>query len=440
MKEVTPKEINYWIASILIPIIWVPLGWFVKELFGFEIVIAISSVLLLLLLPAYSTILAVIFMTVSVKYNDVRLIPLKVAEFCSYFSITLDKIFGIIPGNPFCYGRVSHCYVLVTLLQENEEIDASAPIIEETIKTIESDYGKDSAALIGWLANLAHCQEHQGKFDESIKTINRLLELGEKYGEEVDYTISTSLISLCMVFSKRGRIKEAEELGLKALNMLQQMDSLSVDESSSNVLVGVAMNNLACVYDDICKYDESKKLYNRALKIKSMAESPDHPSLGAAHCNISGSLVIHEDYEKALEHGETAMEILDCAGKKDTAMWAATLENIGAAHLGLKDYEKAESELNEALKMKLNSYPENDPAIASTYRELGKLYRETDQVKLSDESFSKSLSIYEGCMGKEHPKVIETLKEIAKFYERTNQVDKLNEVNGRIDNFSQSSQ
>src|SRR5690606_34223278 len=138
------------------------------------------------------------------------------------------------------------------------------------------------------------------------------------------------LADICIAYSKRGRYEEALKLGERAVEILLHLPWEDVPYGREG-LTAIALNNLACAYEDCCQYDRAAQLYERALKLKMQSLPACSKSIGIAHTNMANILNVQERYDEAIPEAQAAIEILAAAGDKDTVNWSEALRALGDA-------------------------------------------------------------------------------------------------------------
>mgnify|MGYP001285066866 CR=1 FL=1 len=426
MLEITRKEIIYWALFACLVFSWLPFCW-ILSMVGISW-LSVSLVIFLLLAPGLATLASVALVSAgSAIPGKVHLLN-EAAEFLSQFGVTINRFLSIVPGNPFSFGETSHMTLLAALLAEREEFKEAEGLLVEIIGKIESDFGVDAPALVFRLGLLARVQRGLGKFDESIASIERLEHLAEKHGEAVALSVATSLIGLSNTYSERGQIKRAEEIGQRAINILMSMEP----SKGNDALIAMGINNLACVYDDMCNYETAAELFERALKLKAETLKPGDPSLGCAYCNLAFARIKQGRYSEALDQLKKALDILAASGQKDRHIWACTLENRGQAHRGLGELKEAREDLERAVALKEKLLASNDPSLASAYIELARLEMDEGNLETSRSDFERALAIYQPLMGENHPKVLAALKDFEKLQTRLDDRAALESLRARI--------
>lgn len=427
MLEITRKEIIYWALFTGLALSWLPICW-VLSMMGVSW-LTVSLVIFLLLAPGLATLVSVALVSAgSALPGKVHLFT-EAAEFLSQFGVTIDRFLSVVPGNPFSFGETAHKTLLAALLAEREEFEEAEGLLVEIIRKIESDFGVDAPALVFRLGLMARVQRGLGKFDKSIESIERLEHLAEKHGEAVALSVATSLIGLSTTYSERGQIKRAEEIGQRAIDILMNLEP----SKGNDALIAMGINNLACVYDDMCNYEKAAELYQRALKLKTETLKPGDPSLGYAYCNLAFARINQERFSEALDHSKKALAILEASGQKDRHIWACTLENLSQAQRGLGELKEARENLDRAVALKEKLLPGNDPSLASSYAELARLEMDEGNLEKSRSDFERALAIYEPIMGENHPKVLATLKDFETLLARLDDRAGLESIRARIE-------
>lgn len=400
-----------------------------------EVAIMISAVAFLLTAPALAGILSVGCLLGSELMPKARQTFLNVGLVTGQFTIVLDKVLSVIPGNPYAWGRAAHLWEMSLVVLLKDSHDDGIELLETCLKLAEEQEGAESAAVLETLTLLTGAYRNRGRFEESEKAGLRSIAILEKRGPTAAVNVGTIYADLCVTYSRQGRIKEAEVTGERATEIL--FGAADGEIPGKEGLIGIALNNLACVYDDACQYDRAFEIYKRALDLKIRALQEGDPSIGVAHCNMAFILCILNRYEEALEHANKSKQGLEVAGDRDSKHWADTIRNIGIAERGLGKFDDAEKHQLESQKYYEKNLQSNHPSLGECYRELGVLYREMNEHYKSRHFFQKSVEVYESAMGKEHPQVLRTLQEFRALLEQVGDDGELAQVNEKISNLSE---
>jgi len=138
--------------------------------------------------------------------------------------------------------------------------------------------------------------------------------------------------------------------------------------------VGLALSNLATVYQDKGEYARAEPLYQRALAIREK-------TLGREHSEV-----------------------------------AATLNNLATLYLNEGEYEKAEPLYRRALAIREKALSLEHPKVAVLLVNLADLYRNKGEYATAEPLYQRALAIFERALGQQHPSLAGALNGLAVLY------------------------
>jgi tetratricopeptide (TPR) repeat protein len=268
-----------------------------------------------------------------------------------------------------------------------------------------------------------------GEYDQSAGCVDRLLAIAEQNKGQSLPMVGAALADVCVTYSKQGRIKESEEVGEKAIRLLQQAPDDGYFDNSS-AMVAIAMNNLGAVYSLGCKYDRAHELFKRSLEMKKRVMPEGDSSIGESYGNVACALLILEKYDEALENAVKANEIFEAVGPKSS--WAVVQQIMGDAYRGLGNLVESEAKLTTAISVQEELFAPGDPTLAETFRDLGKLFRDKGDYEKAQNYFNKAMTIFENSVGANHPQIARTLEECCKLYKAAGNESELDKAEVRI--------
>ena len=154
--------------------------------------------------------------------------------------------------------------------------------------------------------------------------------------------------------------------------------------------------------------------------IKEKALGNDHSEV-ATICNNLGIVYgAQENYTKALEYYQRAMNIWKNKYGEDHPYLAATYNNMGHVYLDQGDYGKALEYYNKSLTLLEKSYGSNNPNGAKVLASIGKVYNLQGDYTKALEYYQRALAIRKDRFGEDHPDVIRTMEKITEIEAKMN--------------------
>lgn len=381
--------------------------------------------------PAIASLITTLCIVGLVLFPKHKRILQAAGELFGQFAVSIDSFLNILPGNPFAFGMSDHKLKLAIVLSDHQQFKESDDLLCQVLESIERDEGPGSLCLVEPLSLRLAALRALGNFDQAAACADRLLAISEQNKGDCQLFIGAALADLCIAYSKQGRIQESESIGEKAVKVLENLRDEQMQYGKEG-MIAIALNNLGCVYEDSCKYDRARQLYERALEMKKRVMKEGDPSIGVGYANVAQSLLHQEKFELAVENIERAIEIFEKAGQTDGAHWASAQEALGAAYRGLGRLPEAEVKLMEAMRMKEKLLAPHDPGLADCYIHLAMLYRDLKDFEKADQLFRKALVLLESALGVDHPQIARLLKEYGKLLKTCGREDDLAIAEERI--------
>jgi len=188
--------------------------------------------------------------------------------------------------------------------------------------------------LIRGIENLAWIYYRREDWDTAERYAKEALEKWEAKVGKNDPALSDVLNHLGTIAYWKDDMETALGHYHRALSLVQGDEEEIVKDRL------VTMNNLAITYDWIGKNKEAQEFYLESLNTRIKLYGPDHPRVGTAHANLGSSYANSQNWQKAKEHAEQALEI-DRKHLGDIhADVAFDLSLLASAERGLKNFEK----------------------------------------------------------------------------------------------------
>ena len=251
---------------------------------------------------------------------------------------------------------------------------------------------------------------------ERWATQRRLLQHAERcslYLPEIGLAqanIEGSLHNLGDLFSDQGKMKEAEEMYLRALRGYEEVWGPKHTSTLDTV------NNLGKLYSNQGKMKEAKEMYLRALRGKEEAWGPKHTStldtvnnLGNLYSNQGKMKEAEEMYLRALRGYEEAW------GPKHT-LTLDTVNNLGALYSNQGKMKEAKEMYLRALRGYEEVWGPKHTSTLDTVNNLGNLYSDQGKMKEAEEMYLRALRGYEEVWGPKHTSTLDTVNNLGNLY------------------------
>jgi tetratricopeptide (TPR) repeat protein/CHAT domain-containing protein len=176
---------------------------------------------------------------------------------------------------------------------------------------------------------------------------------------------------------------------------------------------GIALYNLAVVYQSQGKYADAEGLYKRALAIDEKVHGPSHSYVATTLKRLAGMCEAQAKYVEAEGLLKRALAIREKEFGPDHPDVAAILDDLAKVYDRQGKYTEAEGLLKRALAIFEKARGANHPDVAAILNNLANVYRAQGKYAEADGLFRRALTISEKAHGPSHPYVAATLHSLA---------------------------
>ncbi|MBS1949936.1 MAG: High-affnity carbon uptake protein Hat/HatR [Cytophagales bacterium] len=229
--------------------------------------------------------------------------------------------------------------------------------------------------------NLGYLNLLRGRSDLAQDHFEKARDQFGQLGQQHTPESATCFSNLSLLYWSVGRLSQAEENGLQALQIRQQVFG---DESEE---VAASLNDLGLVYGS-SNADKGLDYYEKAFSIYEKIYDQDHPKIAVANTNIGLMNLKLEMYGDASNHFEKALSIWRKTYPNGHPNEALVLANLGRTYLKMKKNEVALAYFDKALSIYQKNYGTKHPDIAETLNQLG-------SIKLSENNYAGALDDFQ---------------------------------------------
>jgi tetratricopeptide (TPR) repeat protein len=169
-------------------------------------------------------------------------------------------------------------------------------------------------------------------------------------------------------------------------------------------------------YRDIALYDQSLKMYSKALKL--LRNSKEHNKSLIQDClNYIGIIWSHKrNYIKAIKYFNNALKTSKLSLKNDDAIISTYFNNLGTSWGDRGNHKKALEFLEKSLSIRLRFYGKIHPKTATVYNNLGLAYKDASKYNLALKYVDAALQIRLKIYGDIHESTAVSLNNIGLVY------------------------
>src|SRR5258706_7029839 len=250
----------------------------------------------------------------------------------------------------------------------------------------------------------------QGKLDEAERVLKGIKSPGDRFLEAVTQT------NLGFLYLNKARNDLALGNLQEALNKFQESGNANTPESAR------CLANLTLLYWSTGKLNQAEENGLIALQIRQhlLGESSEEV---AASYNDLGLVYSSTDADRALDYYEKALAVYQKIHGKEHRKIAIASNNIGAMYRQLELYGDAGNNFETALAIWKKIYPNGHPNQASALVNLGLTYVRMGDKKAALNYFYKALDLYKQSYGPKHPDIASVLNQIGTLQLNDNMFD-----------------
>jgi tetratricopeptide (TPR) repeat protein len=220
--------------------------------------------------------------------------------------------------------------------------------------------------------------------DLALESLQQALSQYQESGNQNSREAAKCLADLSLVYLSTGKLNQAEENGVIALQIRQRLFPENSEE------VAASYNDLGVVYSQN-NPDKALDYYEKALAVYEKINGPDHPKIAQAKSNIGILYRKLKLYGDAITNFETAETILKKNFPGGHPSQAFAEVNLGLTYQEMKDNKTALIYLEKALALYQQFYGNKHSDISSVYNRIG-------LIKLADKHYDDALHDFQAAL------------------------------------------
>ena len=236
------------------------------------------------------------------------------------------------------------------------------------------------------------------------------------FGPEARETLA-NVSNLAELYHNQGRYDESERLQRRALEVNERILGRDHPETLTS------LNNIAGLYQTLGRYDDAEPLYRRVIEASDRVRGKDHPDTLTALNNLASLYEAQGRYSEAellsrrvLETGERALGVEHPDTLRNLNNLAALLDARGRS-------SEAEALYRRALEASERVLGREHPHTLSSVDNLALLYQTMGRYSDAERLFGRALEASERVLGREHPDTLRCLSNLALLYEAQGNYD-----------------
>lgn len=154
-------------------------------------------------------------------------------------------------------------------------------------------------------------------------------------------------------------------------------------------------NYIANVYTRLGRLDEAEALYLEAIENTEQHFGEDHPSLAISFNNLAMVYHLQKDFAGARKYYEKDIEITKRLNENHPDV-AVSLNNLAAVCVAEQNYDEAEEKYKDSISRGKKQLPDGHPDLVTRQRNLAKMYLQQKRIKKAKQCYKEALQGLKG--------------------------------------------
>jgi tetratricopeptide (TPR) repeat protein len=210
--------------------------------------------------------------------------------------------------------------------------------------------------------------------------------------------------------NQRGRYDDARKLHERALSIRERV--LGPDDPD----VATTLTYLAAVYENLGRYEEAARLQTRALAIRERALGADHPDVAWVLNGLANAQTYLGRYAEAGNMYERCIAIFENAPEKHGPQLAIALGNLANIHLFRGAYAEAGPLYERAAALMERAHGPDAPKVAIFINGMADVHYYLGRYAEAEATYERARSIFEQALGPDHDVVAASVDGLANTY------------------------
>ncbi len=253
-------------------------------------------------------------------------------------------------------------YLLQNRLAEIQITQGKLEPAEATLNSLGSSTTDGYQKAITQM-NLGFLFLNKARNDLALENLQSSLNLFQAAGQGNSLEAAKCLAHLSSLYLSTGKLNQAEDNGLQALQIRQTLKGDASEE------VAASYNDLGLVYSQ-SDPDKALDYYEKALVVYQKLHNADHPKIAIANTNIGVTYRQLELFGDAVNNFESAETIWNKIYPNGHPNQALVLVNLGLTYKAMGNTKAATGYFDRAIDIYKKSYGEKHPSLSYVYNQV----------------------------------------------------------------------
>lgn len=214
----------------------------------------------------------------------------------------------------------------------------------------------------------------QGCSDQSLKYLDKSLDISTRSGPDYQQLLLQTLSSLGIVHTWIGSYERAKKYHFEALRRRR------IHLGDKHPFIGESLNNIGLLFDQMGDSETALMYFEQGLEIKKKNKSTPW-SISFSLNNVANKYCSLNQFDKALDLLDESMNILNAMDVPHTGAVSLTYNSYGKVYREMGMYERSAQMFKKAVDMRFEIMPYSIAYIWSAIQ-LAKVYAELNKFPL----------------------------------------------------------
>ncbi len=294
--------------------------------------------------------------------------------------------------------------------------EAAIPLLDQSIKLTRANLGDQSPEYLVAAEKKALALQALGKFDESLKLYEFVLQASRANWKPNDVAAVTTLMNNGLVHKDKGNVQQAESLIREANDRAQWL------QGKDRVQTAAAMGNLGIILQTAGRYKEAQPLLEAALLMDRELLGDDNATVAADYQNLAVLQQESNQLEQSEINARLAIATMRSFAGQNHPTTSLLMNNLAQTLQERGNSAEAEKLFREALTSYLAKFSPDHPDVARVQNNLAFCLRNQGNLPEAEKLFRESLQTNQSRLGVDHADVIISLNNLAKILQDQGQL------------------
>lgn len=288
------------------------------------------------------------------------------------------------PGGP---QEAAERIELASLRVEQGKLEEAERIVREVLKASPSDLEAQE--------ELGRILTERGRYDEAVKALEPVLARREQLPELDKRAAAAGALSNAHFYA--GRYEESKRLSERALQWRRQA------HGERHPLVAADLTNLGAIAFDTGRYAEGEPYLRKALELYEGWYGPSHPETGSALTMLGRDLLYQEKTEEAKRLLERALAVQEKALGPEHSRVASVLNDLGNLAVGERRFNEAEAAYLRMEEIYRATRGDGHYLVATAMSNRGNVWLRKGEFAKAEGMFRDVVARYTKALSETHP-------------------------------------